>query len=190
MTSLAGWRALGPRSLFFVPADRANELLPKAEASGADGIIVDLEDAVAPSRKTDARGIGVAAITAAEGRVPVLVRINSLGTEWGRDDLGAFTEAPIAGFVLPKAETPDEVAAVAKLTSSLDHVLVPLIETARGVLASAAIASADQRVVGLAFGAEDLSAQLGIRRSRHGHEVLYASSCVVLAAVAAGHWAI
>ena len=188
MSLAGGWREFGPRSLLFVPADRAEELLPNAAGSGADGIIVDLEDAVASSAKVDARRTCVAAVAAAECRVPILVRINPLGTEWGRDDIAALIEAPIAGLVLPKVETADEVMAVGKLVSSSDHILVPLIETARGVLGSAAIAAADPRVIGLAFGAEDLSAQLGVRRSYSGQELLYARSHVVLAAVASRRW--
>lgn len=190
MTLAAEWRALGPRSLLFVPADRAKELLPKAMASGADGVIIDLEDAVAPAAKPAARDTCRAAVLVSRVGVPVFVRINSLATEWGHADLAALAGAPIAGIMVPRVERVDDVETVAHLMGTDDRVLIPLLETAAGILAAAAVAAADPRVIGVALGLEDLGAQLGLRRSRHGHELLFARSQVVVAAVAAGCWAL
>jgi citrate lyase beta subunit len=117
------------------------------------------------------------------------VRINSLASKWGQADLTALIDASVAGFVLPKVDNAAAIEEVAQLSGRDDRGLVPLIETATGVLGAAAIA-AHPRVIGVALGAEDLGAQLGLRRSRHGHELLFARSHVLMAAVAAGHWAL
>lgn len=84
----------------FVPADRP-ERFAKAAAAGADAVIVDLEDAVAPDRKEAAR----AALTEAFPQGPAMLRINALGTRWAEGDLAFAATLPLAAVMLPKAET-------------------------------------------------------------------------------------
>lgn len=184
------WIDVGPRSLLFVPADKAGNLISKALASRADGIILDLEDAVAPAAKEEARRIGVAVTAGIAGTTPVLARVNAVGTEWFMADVMALAVAGVAGIALPKCEGPVDVHVLAELIGDAPIPLMPMIETARGVLAAEAIAGADPRVMGLAFGAEDLAAQMGVRRSIDGREFLHARSHIALAAVAAGRWAL
>jgi citrate lyase subunit beta/citryl-CoA lyase len=173
------------RSLLFVPGTRPDRFA-SAVASGADAVVLDLEDSVDATRKADARS-AVAEFCSGLEVAPVLVfvRINSLWSSWFDEDLQTIGRLEsIAGIVLPKAETPDHVASVAEACFSR-HV-VPLIETARGVLNAAAIAAATGSIPALLFGAEDLTAQIGIPRTVDGDELVFARSQVVLAATAAG----
>ena len=142
------------RSLMFVPADRP-ERIGTALASGADAVIVDLEDAVAPARKAGARA-GLAAHLPTQGHV--LLRINAPGTEWFDDDLALVRRLPsLRGVVLPKAEREADVETVAA------HALVwPLIETAAGLKQATAL-GAVTGVQRLVFGSIDFQLDLGIR---------------------------
>lgn len=190
MSRTVAWRELGPRTLLFVPADQADRLMPSALKSGADGVIVDLEDAVAAVAKQEARRTGAAVVAAARGSIPIVARVNAAGTPWHEADVSTMVEAGVSAIVIPKCEDPHVVMTLGEHLGPTQVEMIPMIETARGVLAAADIAAADPRVIGLAFGAEDLSAQIGLRRSRSGRELLYARSHVVLAATAAGRWAI
>ena len=169
-----------PRTYLFVPADRP-ERIAKALASGADAVIVDLEDAVAPEAKSRARqALAVwledqasqaaraapppPASSGAEPlplplAIPLFVRVNSASTSWFQDDLRVCALPGVNGVVLPKAQTLDELAAVR--AGSPQRVLLPLIETAVGVQAAVTLAGAPgvQRLV---FGSLDLQADLGI----------------------------
>jgi citrate lyase subunit beta/citryl-CoA lyase len=184
------------RSLLFVPATRPDRF-DKAVASGADAVIVDLEDAVEPGRKVEARQHVVPWFTAradgaaaAGGRQPLcLLRVNGARTSWFDGDLELAGDLRgVDGIVLPKCESTLEVEAVARAFPAAKLLL--LIETARGVLNAPAIAAGHHNVLALIFGAEDLTADIGVPRTREGDEVLVARSLVVLAAVAAGVHAI
>src|SRR4051794_2027218 len=102
------------RSLLFVPGDRPDRM-EKALASGADALILDLEDSVAPARKADARA-GVVAFLARAHPVPLLVRINPLGGAYVDDDLIAIRNAGAAAIMLPKAEGAASIHALANWT--------------------------------------------------------------------------
>jgi citrate lyase subunit beta/citryl-CoA lyase len=179
------------RSLLFVPGTRPDRFA-RAIASGADAVVFDLEDSVEASRKAEARdalstllsrppdGIGASGLR--------LVRMNAFGSLWLKDDLACLGTLTIDGVVLPKAETPAEVEAVARRVASLP--IFPLLETARGILNALSIASANAPLPALLFGAEDLTAQLGVPRTIDGEELLFARSQVVLAAAAVGAEAI
>ncbi len=159
----------------FVPADRP-ERFAKAAASGADAVILDLEDAVAPEAKEAAR----AQISAAFTGLPVLVRINPAGTRWHGADLAAVAAGGFAAVILPKAEEAATVAAVAAALPGM--ALVALVETARGLANARAIAAAG--AARLAFGSVDFCADLGCA---HLREVLLpARAELVLAARLAG----
>ena len=167
-------------------------------ASGADCTIVDLEDAVAVSAKERARAGAVSGISAAPKTGCLLgVRVNALATGLLPHDVTALGPVwPMLSFImLPMVPDPDTVRTVAGVLADADEQagtsprgprLIPLVETARGVLAAAAIASADPRVRTLAFGPADLSCELGVTPTAEGTELLYARSQVVLAAAAAG----
>lgn len=163
-----------PRSYLFVPADRP-ERIDKALTSGADAVIVDLEDAVAPETKVAARdamvgwleqrGSGPAATDATQPqseatRQPtLLVRVNAATTAWFEGDLQACAHPAVQGLVLPKAERVDELA---RVTAALPgRALLPLVETAAGMDGARAMADAPgvQRLV---FGSLDFQADLDI----------------------------
>jgi citrate lyase subunit beta/citryl-CoA lyase len=166
-------------SLFlFVPADRP-ERFAKAVAAGADAVIVDLEDAVAPPARDGARAGLAAALAGLAQTVPVFIRINGIGTPWHDADLALAVTLPVAGIVLPKAETARDVQT---LKSSLpDKALIALVETASGLAVVDAIARAADR---LAFGSIDFAADLGCAHIRDA--LLLARSRIVMAARLAG----
>lgn len=152
------------RSFLFVPANRP-ERYAKALASGAGAVIIDLEDAVGPEQKPAARAqleqsfalLGVA------DRSRVVVRINAAGTVWHADDLalaGRLARLGLAGVVLPKAESPGQLAQLAASVGPA-CALLPMIETAAGLVAIDDIARSPQ-VARLLFGNLDFQADLGM----------------------------
>ncbi|HEX7662135.1 MAG TPA: aldolase/citrate lyase family protein, partial [Pseudonocardiaceae bacterium] len=139
------------RSWLFVPGNRPDRF-DKALASGADAVIVDLEDAVAPPDKTHARD-EVARLLAGHD---AFVRINGADTEWYADDLAALGRRPgLAGIILPKATTAADVADVAARTAP-GVAIVALVETAAGLHNAGAIA-ASSHTTRLAFGSIDFA---------------------------------
>ncbi len=166
------------RTLRFVPGDRP-ERFAKAVASGADLVVADLEDAVAPGQKQQAR----ANVAEWLDTAPVAaVRVNGAGTPWHKDDL-AMVSGRACVVLLPKAE---DVALVAAVTARLadGSALVALVETARGVLAVSDLAHGVE-VARLAFGSFDLAAELGV--SPDDREAMApARGALVLASAAAG----
>ena len=173
------------RSLLFVPGNRPDRFA-KAAASGADGVVFDLEDSIQPAGKAEARRAIFEFVSVPASTDTVrLVRINSAGSTWIGDDLELVGRlSTIDGVMLPKAETPEQVEAVARSVAS--RTVIPFLETARGILNALAIAGADALVPALCLGAEDLTAQLGVPRTVDGDELLLARSQVVLAAAAIG----
>jgi citrate lyase subunit beta/citryl-CoA lyase len=157
-----------PRSYLFVPADRP-ERYAKALASGADAVIVDLEDAVAPPAKDSARAALLAWLARAEGQV--VVRINAGGTPWFADDLAVLLSPQVVAAMVPKAERADDLARVPHAS------LLPLVETAAGVDNVREIARAP-RVQRLVFGSIDLQADLGM--AGDGDELLVFRTQLVL----------
>lgn len=139
------------RTFLFVPGSRP-ERFDKAVASGADVVILDLEDAVAPQDKDEARA-NAARWLAAGGRA--VVRVNGLGTPWFEDDLALAAAA--GAVVLPKSEAPDDLDAI----NSGETPVIPLLETPKGVLNAERIC-AHHAVVRAAFGNVDFAARLGV----------------------------
>ncbi|MDZ4283310.1 MAG: CoA ester lyase [Hydrogenophaga sp.] len=178
-TSTPGLHVL-PRAYLFVPADRP-ERFAKARASGADAVIVDLEDAVAPEAKASARDALAAALDAS---APLVVRINAAGTPWFEDDLELCRHPGVAAVMLPKAEGIDAVCTVVEITYKD---VLPIIESARGLREIHSIASVPG-VIRLAFGSVDLALDLGIDCAPDGaeSELLAFRSQVVLASRLAG----
>ncbi|POX35883.1 CoA ester lyase, partial [Streptomyces sp. Ru73] len=165
------------RSLLFVPGHRADRYA-KAAAAGADGVIVDLEDAVAPEDKDAARD-AVAGWLAGGARA--VVRVNAPGTEWHAADL-AMAAAHGAPVMLPKAEDPAVLASVTGAAGGVP--VLALVETAAGVENAAALCRVPH-VVRAAFGNIDLAAQLGVAPEDH-QALAYARSRLVCASAAAG----
>ena len=169
---------MAPRSYLFVPADRP-ERYAKALASGADAVIVDLEDAVAASAKDAARAALAAWLDG--GGSGILVRINDAASPAFAADLAVAARPGIVGIVVPKAERADDLAHVHAMTRGVP--LVPLIETANGIdrlREIAAVAGVER----LAFGSIDLQVDLGIEGD--GDELLVFRSALVLASRLAG----
>jgi citrate lyase subunit beta / citryl-CoA lyase len=143
------------RSLLFVPGHRADRF-DKALAAGASAVIIDLEDAVAPSDKDAARAALAAWLRPGHA---VIVRINSADTPWFELDLQLCGAPGVAGVMLPKAESPDTLAAVRAAGA---RGLLPLVESAAGMANLDAIARASG-VWRLAFGSIDLQVDLGLK---------------------------
>lgn len=165
------------RSLLFVPGDRPDRF-DKAVATGADVVILDLEDAVAPHRKATALGHVVDWLCDAPR---VAVRINAADTPWHADEVRALTGFGV-NVVVPKAERPDELAALVDALGP-DRV-VALLETPRGIVAAEPIAEV-AGIVRLAFGNMDLAAALGVR-PESSSALAHARGRVVLASASAG----
>ncbi|MCY1675295.1 CoA ester lyase [Pseudarthrobacter sp. SL88] len=182
--------AMGP-ALLFCPADRPERY--RKAAARADAVILDLEDAVAPADKQRARG-AILAQVGSTGEEPELdpsrtiVRINPAGTEEFEKDLHCLAHTPYRTVMLAKAESADQLKALA------GYQVVALCETALGVLNAPAIAAAPN-VVALMWGAEDLLATLGGTSSRtddggYRAVALHARSTVLVAARAFGKQAV
>lgn len=173
------------RSLLFVPAVRPDRY-PKALATGADAVCIDLEDGVAFGAKEAARERAIALLAAREpAAAEVSLRINDPGTDLGRADLAALADSGVRpdALMLPKVPGAGAIAQVeAALGAALP--LIVQIETAAGLLAAAEIAAASPNVAAVFFGAIDLSADVGC--AVEWEALLYARSRVVLAAGAAG----
>jgi citrate lyase beta subunit len=182
------------RSLLYVPGISERMIL-KARDTAADGLILDLEDGVAPNQKLEARATVVRMLNEIDfGGKEIFVRINALATEWGLEDARAVVAVGAPGLVIPKCESVEGVTTVAPVMQSRYHQpiggqsrkLLCLIETPRGVFASRDVAESNELVAGLMFGAADLSRDLGCVLSEDETEVLFARSHVLLAARAAG----
>ena len=170
-----------PRSYLFVPADRP-ERFAKARASGADTVIVDLEDAVAPNAKDAARRVLAEWLAgpAALAHRPVVVRVNAVGTAEHDDDVAACRCGGVEAIMVPKAERTEDLARIA---ATAGKPLIPLIETAPGMDNVRAIAQAPS-VARLAFGSVDFQLDMGI--AGDGEELLAYRSALVLASRVAG----
>ncbi len=153
--------AMRLRSLLFVPGDRPDRFA-KAATSGADAVILDLEDSVAPERKTLARSAVRDWLGGGDRAVPCLVRINPLGTSEIAADLTALAVTAADGIVLPKSLGATSVDALLGLAGRSCPPILPICaETPAAVFSVGDHGRAAERLVGLTWGAEDLSAILG-----------------------------
>ena len=179
------------RSRLYAPGN-SPRLLVGIELHGADCVLLDLEDSVPPAEKAAARVLVKHLLAAIDFQGEVWVRINPLELG-GRDDLPEVLRGRPHGVALPKAESKADVAALSKELESLEKSLdipagttlvMPILETAKGILHAEEIAAAGPRVVALAFGAEDFTRDVGARRTPEA--LLFARSMLVAAAKAAG----
>jgi citrate lyase subunit beta/citryl-CoA lyase len=183
------------RSLLFVPGHTAR-FYEKLGEFRADGVILDLEDAVPPDEKPLARRmvrerLGGPLLAG----LSVFVRVNAVATPLFRDDVRGVVAAGLTGIFLPKVETAEQLREAnmvlaqseARVGLGMGTVrLVPILETVRGVLRAEELALAAPRVVALAFGAEDFTLDLGVQRTPEGLETRFPRAMVALAARAAG----
>ena len=180
-------RFVGPlRSLLYVPACNARAL-EKARELPCDGLILDLEDAVLPEAKEEARhNLRAALKVGSYAPRTVLIRINRFDTPWNGPDKKLVAEVNPDGVVLPKVESADEVKSAER---ALFHAGVSdrtriwaMIESSRGVLNAAAIAGSSPRLAGLIMGANDLANNLHVAITDDRLALLYSLSQVVVAA--------
>lgn len=183
------------RSLLFIPANNPN-MLANAGLLGADSVIFDLEDTVAPQEKDAARILLRNALKYLDFfGTEIIVRINALDTPYWEQDLKAIVPLKPAIIMPPKVSGAQTIQALEQSLNELErdagieedsiHIL-PLLESALGIENAFLIAQSSARVVGLFLGAEDLSADLHCQRSKAGGEILYARQRMVNAARAAG----
>jgi citrate lyase subunit beta / citryl-CoA lyase len=172
------------RSLLFVPADGGSKL-DKAMASGADAVIIDLEDSIAPERKDQARAAALSFLkdaTAKTARPRILVRINGLDTGMTDADLEAVVPGKPDAIVFPKVEGGGSVVhldakltareAITGLPEGSIKVLAQAVESATGLFTAGTFRDASARLIGLTWGPEDLSAELGAESNRDEHGAL------------------
>ena len=184
------------RSLLFAPGNEPRKV-SKVATFGADAIILDLEDAVPDADKVATRALARAALKDLQGPL-VFVRVNGLKTGLTGGDVEGVVADGLDGIVLPKAESPDDVATLEAMLARAEQraglppgrvKVLPIVETARGVLAASSIAGAGQRVLTLAFGSGDFTRDLelpSIRWSLEGAELFYARTKLIVDARAAG----
>ena len=182
-------RAARPRRSFIFTPGLRPDMYPKALASGADIVCVELEDGIAPKDKAEARR---KALTLFEGPqaddgVERIVRINSMRERFGIEDVAAVlaSETPPPALMMPKVRTPDEVVMLDALLTEAGHAtrLHVIIETNAGLEAARDIARASARIDALFFGGVDMAAELGCRNE--WEPLLHARSRVVHAAASA-----
>ena len=183
------------RSIVFVPGNRSN-MLERALGFGADIIMVDLEDSVPPGEKAAACELAtewVPRLAAAGKRV--MVRVNALDTGLASGELSAVVCPDLAGISIGKGNTAWDMQQVDQLLAPLETKagveagsikVIPWIETAMAIVHVYEMARASQRIVGIAFGAEDYTNDMGVTRSDFGEECYFARSSVAVAARAAG----
>lgn len=181
------------RTFLFTPGN--NEIrVEKAYGLGADAVILDLEDAVAVTEKKAARQM-VKAILAKPRNAATYVRVNSLPTGFFFGDLVEMIQPGLDGIILPKSETAEDVRKVDWLISLLEQEktlpagkidLIPLVESALGILNAKEIAAACARVSRVAFGAIDYTLDIGTSCSQAGSELFFARAQLVAASRAAG----
>ena len=178
------------RSVLYMPG--ANErALEKAKTLETDALILDLEDAVAPDAKEQARDRVCAAAASGEyGNREITIRINGLGTQWHDADLAAVVAAKPAAIVVPKVNSADEVreldAAITAASGADDLALWAMIETPEAIRNVASIATASERLTVLVMGTNDLVAELHAVHVPGRAPILTALSLSVLAARDAG----
>ncbi len=182
------------RSMLFLPGNNPNMLI-NGNCLGADAVIFDLEDAVAPAEKTAARILVRNTMRYMDfGTCGRIVRINSIDTPYWKKDLEAILPQKPDLILLPKTSCAADIQEADRYITELEQKLdipyntvglMALIETAMGVENAFAIASSCQRIRALFLGAEDLTADLRCKRTKEGREIEYARTRLVVAARAA-----
>ncbi len=178
------------RSVLYMPGSNPRAL-DKARTLAADGLILDLEDAVAPDAKDDARAQVVAAVAAGGyGSRELLIRVNGLATPWGAADVAAAAGSGADGILIPKVESADMVRQVeAVMTANGAPAAMAIwcmMETPRGILRAEEIAASSPRMAGFVMGTSDLAKDLHCAHTRDRLPMIASLSLCLLAARAYG----
>ena len=180
--------------MMFIPGNNPG-MMQDAYIYGPDSIMLDLEDSVTMAEKDAARLLVYNALKTVDyGNIERVVRINPLSTPYGKKDVEAVVKAGVDVIRMPKTETADEVreleAEILKVEEEIGCVgrtqIMAAIESALGIVNAYQIASASSRMMGIALGAEDYTANLKTMRSNEGIELQLARETIVVAARAAG----
>lgn len=187
------------RTMMYVPGNNPS-MVKDAHIFGADTVMFDLEDSVSINEKDAARLLVYNALKTIDYEgTEIAVRINGLDTPFGQQDLEAIVRAKPDIIRLPKTETPQDVIEVEKAISEIEEKIgmeigtikmMAAVESALGILNAYEIATASSRLVGIAIGAEDFVTDMKTTRSLEGVELLTARSQLLLAARAAGIYAL
>ena len=182
------------RSLLFVPGNQPR-MLERASGLKPDAFIPDMEDSVPLDEKANAREVTASYLAKlAAGGTPVIPRVNSLDTGLLDDDLAGVVGKSIFGVSVGKIETPGDIATISVKLETLERKagievgsisLIPWIETAMAIVHLYEICTASQRIVGVAFGAEDFTNDMGIERTESEAETYFARNSIAVAARAA-----
>lgn len=187
------------RTMMFVPGNNPS-MITSGHIYGADSLMFDLEDAVAISEKDSARFLVYNALKTIDyGNTETVVRVNGLDTPYGKDDFEAMVRANVDVIRLPKTDTAEDVIEADKLITEIEKTigldigttkLMAAIESPLGVINAYKIATASDRLIGIALGAEDYVTNMKTTRSPEGIELLVARSQILLASRAAGIYAL
>lgn len=170
---------MGYRTLLFIPGNNPG-MLQNSDILGADGLIIDLEDAVALSEKDAARYLVREYLTTFKPTTDIFVRINPLDSPYFYDDLDSIKDLNIKGIVLPKASVESMISLDKYLTeNNVDFQIIALVETALGLESALEILQKSKKIIGVFLGAEDLTLDLGAKRTKQSDEIAYARSRVI-----------
>lgn len=181
------------RTMLFMPGNNPG-MLQNAPILGADSVILDLEDAVSLTEKDSARLLVKEAISNVDySKVELVVRVNPLDTEYGPKDIDTIARVKPDSLMIPKA-TEKQLEEIDKILTGIEEEesfekgsikLIPIVETAYGLENVYNIINSSKRVVAVLLGAEDLTSDFGIKRTKEGQEIFYARNRVSTACRAA-----
>ncbi|MCM3709134.1 HpcH/HpaI aldolase/citrate lyase family protein [Sporosarcina luteola] len=173
-------------SYLFVPGNRPDRIEKAMLAGQAHAIIIDLEDAIPFNEKVKVRELvnGFLSDIEVPSTVELYVRINDSSTSFYKEDVDMVSTFPDIGIMLPKTESPLDIRYLIEGIAT-DQSIIPLIETAKGVLCAYDIASCSNQISRMAFGAVDYCLDINTSISDHGQELIYPRSALVLASRAA-----
>ena len=178
------------RSILFIPGNNPG-MLQNSEILGADALFIDLEDAVALSEKDTARLLVKEYLDSFKPKTDIFIRINPLDSPYFYEDLDSLKDADVKGILLPKAGIESTEALDKYLEeNNLNFEIIALIESAMGLENAFEILQRSKRIVGLFLGAEDLTLDLGSKRTKASNEIDYARARVIAASKAMGVQAI
>lgn len=179
----------------FVPAI-VQRFIDKAPEAGADVVCLDLEDSVPPDKKDDGRRqVGGAIESMARTGYALYVRVNALATGLAEAEVRGVVRPGLDGIILPKSESGQDLTYIEGVVAAEEMergippgsvALMPLIESAKGVMEAYDICRSSARISGAIFGAEDFAADMGIQRTIIGEEIFWARSIIAIACRAAG----
>lgn len=185
-------RRLLRRSMLYIPGNNP-AMLQNAAVFGADSILLDLEDAVSIHQKDAARSLVKHALKSIHYKsTEVTVRVNPLSSPFGRQDLEEIVPLQPDAIRVPKIELPEQIQAVEELVKKIETRcgiskeirIHPMIETALGVENAFHIARSSPRIDAITMGGQDLTADMGVQKTKGGDELLYARERLVMAAKA------